>query len=58
MKCRDAHKLVMRAQDQALPLTDRLALRCHLLICAACSNFRRQMDFLRAACRRFPGDDA
>lgn len=58
MKCRDAHKLVIRAQDEPLPLVDRIALRFHLFICAACSNFRRQMDFLRTACRRFPGDDA
>lgn len=56
MKCRDAHKLVIRAQDERLPLPQRLALRFHLLICAACNNFRRQMDFLRDACRRFPGE--
>jgi hypothetical protein len=55
MNCHDAHKLVIRAQDQRLSLTERLGLRFHLFICAACTSFERQMDLLRAACQSFPG---
>ncbi|MDD5295763.1 MAG: zf-HC2 domain-containing protein [Rhodocyclaceae bacterium] len=57
MNCHEAHKLVIRAQDAPLSLMERLGLRFHLFICTACSSFERQMEFLRAACRRFPGDD-
>lgn len=55
MNCRDAHKLVVHAQDSRLPLGQRLAVRYHLLICQGCRNFRRQMAFLRAASQHFPG---
>lgn len=56
MNCHDAHKLVIRAQDTRLSFAERFGLRFHLFICAACSAFERQMVFLRAACRSFPGD--
>lgn len=56
MKCQEAHRLVIRAQDARLSVFERIGLRIHLLICTACLAFERQMDFLRAACRGFPGD--
>jgi hypothetical protein len=56
MNCHEAHKLVIRAQDERLPWRQRLGLRLHLFICGACTAFDRQMAFLRAACRRFPGE--
>ena len=55
MKCHDAHKLVIRAQDVRLSLVERIGLRFHIVICTACAAFERQIDFLRAACRSFPG---
>ncbi len=57
MNCREAHRLVVRAQDSRLPFRQRLAVRFHLAICTACTNFRQQMRFLREACRHFPGND-
>ncbi len=57
MNCHEAHKLVVRSQDARLTAAERVGLRLHLLICGACRAFRRQMDFLRAACRSFPGGD-
>lgn len=56
MTCREAHRRVVQGLDVRLSLGQRLSLRFHLLICAACRSFERQMDFLREACRRFPGD--
>lgn len=57
MKCREAHKMVIQAQDRKLSLAERLALSVHLFICAACSNFRKQMDLIRSALRGFPPDE-
>ncbi len=34
-------------------VAERARLEMHLLICGGCSNFRKQMDFLRTACRRY-----
>jgi len=39
-------------------LAERIGLRLHLWICAGCTNYRRQMAVLRAACRRFGGWDS
>jgi hypothetical protein len=47
--------LVVRAQDAHLSLGERIGLRFHLFLCVACAAFERQIDFLRAACRSFPG---
>lgn len=57
MNCHEVHQLVIRAQDVRLSLRERVGVRLHLLICSACAAFERQMAFLRAACRSFPGDD-
>ncbi|TAK91561.1 MAG: anti-sigma factor [Burkholderiaceae bacterium] len=50
--CKEAHQMVLAAQDQSLPLYRRVLLRLHLGICDSCTNFRRQIDFIRVAMRR------
>ena len=57
LSCREATELMSQEQDRPLGLGERLGLRLHMLICSACSNYRRQMRVLRAACRRFGGGD-
>lgn len=54
--CKEAHRLVIEGQDRKLPLMEQIALRVHLMLCGACRRFEAQMDFLRQALRRFPGD--
>lgn len=53
LNCRQATELMSQEQDRPLNLAERLGLRLHVLICTGCSNYRRQMGVLRAACRRF-----
>lgn len=53
LNCRQATELMSQEQDRPLSLAERLGLRLHVLICTGCSNYRRQMGVLRAACRRF-----
>lgn len=53
LSCRQATELMSQEQDRPLSLAERLGLRLHVLICTGCSNYRRQMVVLRAACRRF-----
>lgn len=55
MNCKQATELLSQAQDRPLSLGERLGLRLHLLICTGCSNFRRQLEVLRQACRRIGG---
>jgi hypothetical protein len=55
LSCKQATELMSREQDSPLLLSERIALRLHVWICAGCNNYRRQMSVLRAACRRFGG---
>jgi hypothetical protein len=54
--CKDVHRLVVEGQDRKLGFTERFSVRMHLMICTACRRFDAQMDLLRQALRRFPGD--
>lgn len=55
LSCRRATELMSQEQDRRLSLRERIGLRIHVLICAGCGNYRRQMRVLRDACRRFGG---
>ena len=50
--CKEVSHLVSQGLDRRLGLGERLRLRAHLAICDGCANFKRQMDFLRAAMKR------
>ena len=52
MDCQHAAQLISRGMDESLPWPQRVALRFHLAICDACTNFSRNMRLLRAAIRR------
>jgi len=54
--CKQVHRLVIEGQDRKLPFSERIAVRVHLMMCGACRRFEAQMDFLRQALRRFPGE--
>ena len=53
LTCKEATRIMSEAQDRQLNAGERLQLEVHLAMCRGCRNFRQQMDFLRAACRRF-----
>lgn len=54
--CREVHRLVIEAQDRELGIAERLSMRVHLMICTTCKRFDAQIDLIRQAFRRFPGD--
>lgn len=47
--CREVSELVSKSLDVRLTLRERLGVRLHLMMCEHCSNFRKQMLFLRRA---------
>lgn len=53
LTCKEATHLISEALDRPLSWHERLRLRTHLAICSGCQAFQRQLDFLRAASRRF-----
>jgi len=52
LTCKEATHLVSEGLDRDLGAWERVRLRLHLLICDGCTNFSKQMDFLRKAIQR------
>lgn len=57
LSCKEASRLMSQGQDRDLNVGERLALRAHLAICAACRNFDDQLAFLRRAVKRLSDKD-
>jgi hypothetical protein len=51
LRCEEASELASRELDEPLSGLERLALRGHLLACASCRRFRRQIGMIRTAAR-------
>ena len=54
--CKEVHRLVIEGQDRKLSFGERFSVRVHLMMCNACRRFEAQVEFMRQALRRFPGD--
>lgn len=44
--CREAARLASEAQDRPLAMRQRMVLRIHVLMCAACRSYERQILFI------------
>lgn len=53
LSCKEVTHLLSEEQDRKLALMERINLEMHLAMCKGCTNFRKQMDFLRTACRSY-----
>ena len=53
ISCKDASRLISQMQDGDLPFGQRLRVRVHLLFCDACTQFERQVRYLRDVMRRY-----
>ncbi len=51
LTCREASRLLSQSMDRPLPFMQRIELRVHVWICAACTHFEKQLIFLRQAVR-------
>ena len=51
LSCKEVTRLVSQGMDRRLPFGRRVALRVHFAICGGCTNFSKQMAFLRQAVR-------
>ncbi len=47
LNCEETSRLVSEGLDRDLSLAERLSLKFHLSMCAACRNLKRQMNILR-----------
>ena len=51
--CREVTALVLAGEDRRLGFVERVAVRLHLQICAACPKFTRQVALMRQALPRW-----
>lgn len=51
LTCKEVSHLVSQGLDRELGWGERMRVRIHLAICDGCTNFKKQMDFLRRAMR-------
>ena len=57
--CKEVSELLSQAQDRPLGWREKFGLYVHLPLCEGCRHFSRQLDFLRAAMKRYlEHDDA
>ncbi len=50
-ECKQITELVSEAMDRKLPLSRRMGIRFHLMMCKLCSRYERQLKKLREAAR-------
>jgi hypothetical protein len=55
--CRDVSRLLSEARERRLGVWERMSLQLHLAMCTGCTNFRKQLDFISAAMRRYRDRD-
>jgi len=52
LSCDESSRLVSDRLERPLSRAERLALRLHLMVCARCRKFRRNLNLLRGLLRR------
>ena len=52
LTCKEVSRLVSQGLDRRLGFGQRVRLRVHLAICESCTNFSKQVAFLRQAVAR------
>lgn len=52
LSCKDATRLISQSMDASLPVTKRIGVRIHLLICIYCTRYEKQLRLIRETLRR------
>ena len=57
LSCKEVSVLLSQSQDRQIGFREQLALKLHLMLCRGCTNFGKQLVFIRTAVRRFRDED-
>lgn len=57
LSCQQATRLLSEAQDRELGTIERMSLKMHITMCAACRNFAGHMHSLRHFARAYARGD-
>lgn len=53
MSCQQATRLISESQDRPLSLSEKMALKVHVMMCTGCKNFSLQLPFISQAMRAY-----
>ncbi len=53
MNCRKATQLLSESQERSLNLSEKTALRFHVMMCSRCRHCQQHMDILRMATKAY-----
>ena len=53
MNCQLCTRLISESQDRPLSLSEKMALKAHVMMCAGCKNFRLQLPFISQTMRAY-----
>lgn len=53
LNCREATRLMSKAQEHPLNLGENLSIKMHVMMCSGCRNFGKQMHTLRQIARAY-----
>ncbi len=46
--CKQISRLISESMDRRLPLSTRMGIRFHLMMCTLCRRYRKQLLFIRS----------
>ena len=52
--CPEVIRILSLGMDKPLPLTTRVKLRIHYLMCSFCERYAKQLKYMREVAREFP----
>src|SRR5947207_5686672 len=52
--CPEVTRILSLGMDKELPLTTRIKLRIHYLMCSFCERYAKQLNYMREVAREFP----
>lgn len=53
MNCKDITRLMSENQERKLSLRERFVLKMHTMMCIGCTNYGKQMTFMRTLAKRY-----
>jgi hypothetical protein len=52
MTCKETSRLLSESHDRELLTSEYFSLKLHLFMCSGCTQFNKQIDFVRSAGKR------
>jgi hypothetical protein len=52
--CPEVIRILSSGMDKPLPITTRIKLRIHYLMCSFCERYAKQLKYMREVAREFP----